>query len=405
VGQNNTKDIKQLRQQTELKHASVMEQIHTWRDLLQSNSATADIAQKEIHARIDVQEKAINNLSLDTSMRLHDLEQRHVDIDLRRDDASKSLKLAQLADEATTLQAAHAQSMKERMDNQEAEFVGLKKQVDSQTDLLHQLLPVQVKEAVQERFHEGSDGLKQMVRNLVRQSVQISFKEASWGHMGAASGRNTLAAPEQPAESPDSEIEEHKEYLLSVKDATHQYLSESDFATSNGYYWHQNILWKGTHSWREECIVTERINTETGQSDMLVVWSELDDSNTWTQMSKEDNMWVSHSLTPESLLSEWSTSGRRRAWLCLSGHTITTTADDAPTDRSDEGTDWSSTDGEADDEDGGSKDERYVRQVHEQESYCKDERNNLMKDLNILRESSDDKDEQCEQMSKKIEEL
>jgi hypothetical protein len=59
------------------------------------------------------------------------------DIDLRRDDASKSLKLAQLADEATTLQAAHAQSMKERMDNQESEFVGLKKQVDSQTDLLH----------------------------------------------------------------------------------------------------------------------------------------------------------------------------------------------------------------------------------------------------------------------------
>jgi hypothetical protein len=68
VGQNNTKDIKQLRHQTELKHASVMEQIHAWRDLLQSNSATADIAQKEIHARIDGQEKAINNLSLDTSM-------------------------------------------------------------------------------------------------------------------------------------------------------------------------------------------------------------------------------------------------------------------------------------------------------------------------------------------------
>jgi len=155
VGQNNTKDIKQLRQQTEFKHASVMEQIHAWRDLLQSNSATAEIAQKEIHARIDGQEKAINNLSLDTSVRLHDLEQRHADIDLRRDDTSKSLKLAQLADEATTLQAAHAQSMKERMDNQEAEFVGLKKQVDSQTDLLHQLLPVQVQEAVQERFQKA----------------------------------------------------------------------------------------------------------------------------------------------------------------------------------------------------------------------------------------------------------
>jgi DNA-binding transcriptional regulator YiaG len=28
VGQNNTKDIKQLRQQSELKQASVMEQIH-----------------------------------------------------------------------------------------------------------------------------------------------------------------------------------------------------------------------------------------------------------------------------------------------------------------------------------------------------------------------------------------
>ena len=123
VGQNNTKDISQLRQQTELKHASVVEQIHAWRDLLQSNSATADIAQKEIHARIDGQEKAINNLSLDTSMRLHDLEQRQTDIDLRRDDASKSLNLAQLTDEDTTLQTAHAQSMKERMDNQEAEFV------------------------------------------------------------------------------------------------------------------------------------------------------------------------------------------------------------------------------------------------------------------------------------------
>jgi hypothetical protein len=155
VGQNNTKDIKQLRQQTEFKHASAMEQIHAWRDLLQSNSATAEIAQKEIHARIDGQEKAINNLSLDTSMRLNDLEQRHADIDLCRDDASKALKLAQLADEATTLQAAHAQSMKERMDNQEAEFVGLKKQVDSQTDLLHQLLPVQVQEAVQERFQKA----------------------------------------------------------------------------------------------------------------------------------------------------------------------------------------------------------------------------------------------------------
>jgi hypothetical protein len=258
--------------------------------------------------------------------------------------------------------------------------------------------------------------------------------------MGAASGRNTPAAPEQPTESPDSEIEEHKAYLLSIKDTTHQYLSESDFATSNGYYWHQNILWKGTHSWRAECIVAERFNTETGQSDMLVVWSELDDSNAWTQMSKEDNMWVSYSLTPESLLSEWSTSGRRRAWLCFSGHTITTTAEDAPTDRSNEGTDWSSTDDEAEDEDGGSKDERYSRQVNEQEPYCKDERehqsklhdllqqmeqdhqdklqnlhrhctgkdkaiNNLMKDLNILRENSDDKDEQCEQMSKKIEEL
>jgi hypothetical protein len=167
VGQNNTKDIKQFRQQTELKYASVMEQIHAGRDLLQSNSATADIAQKEIHARIDGQEKAINNLSLDTIMRLHDLKQRHVDIDLRRDDTSKSLKLAHLADEATTLQTAPAQCMKERMDNQEAEFVGLKKQVDSQTDLLHQLLSVQVEETVQERFHEGSDGLKQMVRNLV----------------------------------------------------------------------------------------------------------------------------------------------------------------------------------------------------------------------------------------------
>jgi hypothetical protein len=167
VGQNNTKDIKQFRQQTELKYASVMEQIHAGRDLLQSNSATADIAQKEIHARIDGQEKAINNLSLDTIMRLHDLKQRHVDIDLRRDDTSKSLKLAHLADETTTLQTAPAQCMKERMDNQEAEFVGLKKQVDSQTDLLHQLLSVQVEETVQERFHEGSDGLKQMVRNLV----------------------------------------------------------------------------------------------------------------------------------------------------------------------------------------------------------------------------------------------
>jgi len=155
VGQNNTKDIKQLRQQTEFKHASVMEQIHAWRDLLQSNSATAEIAQKEIHARIDGQEKAINNLSLDASVRLNELEQCHADIDLRRDDASKALKLAQLADEATTLQAAHAQSMKERMDNQEAEFVGLKKQVDSQTDLLHQLLPVQVQEAVQERFQKA----------------------------------------------------------------------------------------------------------------------------------------------------------------------------------------------------------------------------------------------------------
>ena len=151
VGQNNTKDIKQLRQQTELKHASVMEQIRAWRDLLQSNSATADIAQKEIHARIDGQEKAINTLSLDTRMRLHDLEQRHADIDLRRDDASKSLKLAQLADEATTLQAAHAQSMKERMDNQEAEFVGLKKQVDSQIDLM----PLQIQETVQERFQKA----------------------------------------------------------------------------------------------------------------------------------------------------------------------------------------------------------------------------------------------------------
>ena len=144
-----------MRQQTELKHASVMEQIHAWRDLLQNNSATAEIAQKEIHARIDGQEKAINNLSLDASVRLNELEQCHADIDLRRDDASKALKLAQLADEDTTLQTAHAQSMKERMDNQEAEFVGLKKQVDSQTDLLHQLLPVQVQEAVQERFQKA----------------------------------------------------------------------------------------------------------------------------------------------------------------------------------------------------------------------------------------------------------
>jgi hypothetical protein len=146
VGQNNTKDIKQLRQQSELKQTSVMEQIHAWRDLLQSNSATAEIAQEEIHARIDGQEKAINNLSLDTSMRLHDLEQRHADMNLRRDDASKSLKLAQLADEATTLQAAHAQQMKKRVDNQEGEFEDLKKHVDSQIDLM----PLQVQEAVQE---------------------------------------------------------------------------------------------------------------------------------------------------------------------------------------------------------------------------------------------------------------
>ncbi len=136
----------------------MVEQIHAWRDLLQINSATAEIAQYEIRARIDGQEKAIHNLSLDTSMSLDDLEQHHTDIDLRRDDADKSLKLAQRADEATTLQAAHAQSMKERMDNQEAEFEGLKKQVDSQTDLLHQLLPLQVKETVRERFHEELTG-------------------------------------------------------------------------------------------------------------------------------------------------------------------------------------------------------------------------------------------------------
>ena len=79
------------------------------------------------------------------------MEQRHADFDLRRDDARKSLKLAQLTDETTTLQAAHAQSMKERMDNQEAELVGLKKQVDSQIDLM----PLQVQEVVQERFQKA----------------------------------------------------------------------------------------------------------------------------------------------------------------------------------------------------------------------------------------------------------
>ena len=79
------------------------------------------------------------------------MEQRHADIDLRRHDASKSLKLAQLADEATTLQAAHAQSMKERMDNQEGEFEDLKKQVASQTDLL----PLQVQEEAQESFQKA----------------------------------------------------------------------------------------------------------------------------------------------------------------------------------------------------------------------------------------------------------
>jgi hypothetical protein len=41
--------------------------------------------------------------------------------------------------------------MKERMDNQEAELVGLKKQVDSQIDLM----PLQVQESVQERFQKA----------------------------------------------------------------------------------------------------------------------------------------------------------------------------------------------------------------------------------------------------------
>jgi hypothetical protein len=50
-------------------------------------------------------------------VRLNDLEQCHNEIDLHMQAASQSLKLAQLADEATTLQAAHTQHMKGRMDN------------------------------------------------------------------------------------------------------------------------------------------------------------------------------------------------------------------------------------------------------------------------------------------------
>jgi hypothetical protein len=66
---------------------------------------------------MDGQDKTINNQSLDTSVRLNDLEQCHNEIDLHMQAASQSLKLAQLADEATTLQAAHTQHMKGRMDN------------------------------------------------------------------------------------------------------------------------------------------------------------------------------------------------------------------------------------------------------------------------------------------------
>ena len=115
--------------------------------LLQSNAKTTEITQIEILTRRDGQDKTINNLSLDTSVRLNDLDQHHAEIDLHMEATSQSLKLAQLADEATTLQADHAQSMKERMDNQEGEFEDLKKHVDSQIDLM----PLQVQEAVRGR--------------------------------------------------------------------------------------------------------------------------------------------------------------------------------------------------------------------------------------------------------------
>ena len=75
VVQDNTKDVKKLKKQTELIHANLVDQIHSIRDLLQSKSDTTEIAKQEIHTRIDCQERAINNLSLDTLIGLNDLDQ------------------------------------------------------------------------------------------------------------------------------------------------------------------------------------------------------------------------------------------------------------------------------------------------------------------------------------------
>jgi hypothetical protein len=46
VVKDNKKDIKELQQQTKLRHTTLM--IHAWLDLLQSNAKTAEIVQLEI---------------------------------------------------------------------------------------------------------------------------------------------------------------------------------------------------------------------------------------------------------------------------------------------------------------------------------------------------------------------
>jgi hypothetical protein len=59
---------------------------------------------------------------------------------------------------------------------------------------------------------------------------------------------------------------------------------------------------------------------------MLVAWSTWDVfTKAWTAMTTDDNMWVTHSFTSETLVSEWNESGCRRVWLRLSGYTVTTT--------------------------------------------------------------------------------